>query len=123
MRKPTDGAEGNGAAIGGKTTVINKEEIRKHLEIISAHATRLAEPFIAKGLSPGRLQLVFIYPVGETVQHMQYDLGNIEGMLKDAITYAEMGWNVYVEGRTVRSDARVGRGKEQHGFRLGLVYR
>ena len=96
---------------GREAAVIIKEETRKHLEIISAHATRLAEPFIAKGLSPGRLQLVFIYPVGETVQHMQYDLGDIEGMFKDAIIYAEMGWNVYVEGRTVRSDARVGRGK------------
>lgn len=87
-------------------------EIRRFLEIIHAQAARLAEPLKAQGQHPGCLQLDFINPFnGTTIPH-RYNIGDVEKMIKDAIYYAaELNWNVYIEGRTVRSDLKKGRGE------------
>src|SRR5208283_164639 len=105
----TNGGGGN----GHDPVLIDVTEIRRHLEIIHAHAAKLAVPIIAKGLDPGRLQLEFINPADGTIQFYEYAIGNVEGMVKDAIQYANIGWNVYTGVRTVRSDLRVGRGKTE----------
>jgi len=97
-----------GAASGTSSVSTDPATVREFLGIINAHAARLAAPIIAEDRDPGRLQLVFILP--GSVHHRQYAIGDVDGMARDAAQYAVEGWNVYIEGRTVRSDVRVGRG-------------
>jgi Primase C terminal 2 (PriCT-2) len=87
--------------------VLNAGEIRNFLGIINAQAARLAETLVERKLQPGRMQLVFLNPLDGTTIPSRYAIGDVESMVKDAIFYAaELNWNVYVEGRTVRSDLK-----------------
>lgn len=84
--------------------VLDVAEIRDFLEIIHRQAAQLAEPLKARGTHPGYMQLDFINPFDGTTHPSRYGIGDVEGMVKDAIQYVEIGWNVYIEGRTIRPD-------------------
>jgi hypothetical protein len=82
----------------------NEAEIRTFLEVITAQAQRT----IGDSAKPGLLLLTSIQPDGKPVI-MRYKLDDVDRMAKDAIDYASSGYNVYVEGRTVRADLEPGK--------------
>jgi hypothetical protein len=56
---------------------------------------------------PGLLQLVAIHPDSEAVKIAgRYLIGDVDRMVAQAVIEAESGFNVYIEGRTVRADMR-----------------
>ena len=56
---------------------------------------------------PGLLQLVAIHPENEDTKIAgRYLIGDVDHMVAQAATEAESGFNVYLEGRTVRPDLR-----------------
>jgi hypothetical protein len=83
------------------TVAVDEAEVRRHIEIISAHVVKLAAG-VAK---PGVLQLSCKHGANKPIPH-RFKLDDIDGMVKLAVTAAEAGTNVYVEPRTVRSDLR-----------------
>jgi putative DNA primase/helicase len=80
--------------------------IRAHIEAHHAQARRALEG----APKPGVLQLVTIHPHMEGATTKQFAIGNVDGMVAAAMADTANGFNVYIEGRTVRPGAK-GRGK------------
>jgi Virulence-associated protein E/RepB DNA-primase from phage plasmid len=59
---------------------------------------------------PGYLQLVSIYPDRRPVT-IRFQIGDTDGMVREALQQSASGHNVYIEGRTVARAAPRGRGK------------
>jgi RepB DNA-primase from phage plasmid/Primase C terminal 2 (PriCT-2) len=81
---------------------INAATVRAHVALIHEHAARLC----AGVRNPGHLQLSRIHPGHPGIRVTRYRIGDIEGMVKDAIAASEAGHNSYVEPRCVRPDLR-----------------
>jgi hypothetical protein len=82
---------------------VDEATVREFLRIASEHAIKLAS---MNGGRPGVLQLSRISPIdGKIVVH-RFKLDDVEEMAKFVIGAAEAEHNVYIEGRTVRSDLR-----------------
>ena len=62
-------------------------------------------------IDPGMLQLDFLHPNGGDMQTVRFPIGAADAMADSAISAAQDGLNVYVEGRTVDVRASAGRGK------------
>jgi hypothetical protein len=90
------------------TATVHASTVREFLQIISDQAKAATA-----GLErPGLLQMSRLHPGSETLVPSRYAIGDVERMVRDAITDSEAGHNVYIEGRTVREDLRGnGRGK------------
>src|SRR5271157_5231050 len=83
--------------------LIDLTEIRTFLEIIHAHAAKLAA-LLPDDMHPGFLQLSRISPIDGNTVPTRYRIGDVENMVRDAIASADAGHNVYIEGRTVSHD-------------------
>src|SRR5215208_1361068 len=82
--------------------------VRAFLQIIHERA----ESALKGADRPGYLQLVAIHPASEGTVANRFRIGDIDGMTQAALTLAERGLNVYVEGRTIAEHASVkGRGE------------
>jgi predicted transcriptional regulator len=90
------------------TAAVQASTVREFLQIINDQAKAATA-----GLErPGLLQMSRLHPASETLVPSRYVIGDVERMVRDAITDSEAGHNVYIEGRTVREDLRGnGRGK------------
>lgn len=62
-------------------------------------------------IDPGMLQLDFLHPNGGEMQTVRFAIGAADAMADSAISAAEDGLNVYVEGRTIDVRASAGRGR------------
>jgi hypothetical protein len=81
-------------------------EVRKFLAIISAQAERA----IGDVDRPGFLQLSRVHPTATGLVPSRFVIGNVDAMVKLAVSDANAGHNVYVEARTVRQEVR-GKGR------------
>ena len=79
------------------SSLIDQIAIRKFLELFHARAAVALE-----GAPPGVLQLCSLIPDGP-MSAQAFCVGDVDAMTQAAITGAEAGRNVYVEGRTVIS--------------------
>jgi hypothetical protein len=84
------------------TIAVDKDEVRRHIEIISAHVVKLA----AGLASPGVLQLLQLNCVDKDPVPARFQIDDVQGMVKFATAAAEAGANVYIEPRTVRADLK-----------------
>ena len=62
-------------------------------------------------IDPGMLQLDFLHPNGGDMQSVRFAIGAVDAMADSAISAAEDGLNVYIEGRTIDVRASAGRGR------------
>ncbi len=62
-------------------------------------------------VDPGMLQLDMLHPNGGNMQSTRFPIGAADAMADSAISAAEDGLNVYVEGRTIDVRASAGRGR------------
>ncbi len=62
-------------------------------------------------IDPGMLQLDFLHPNGGNMHSTRFPIGAVDAMADTAISAAEDGLNVYVEGRTVDVRESAGRGR------------
>ena len=62
-------------------------------------------------IDPGMLQLDMLHPNGGNMHSTRFPIGAVDAMADTAISAAEGGLNVYVEGRTIDVRASAGRGK------------
>ncbi len=62
-------------------------------------------------VDPGMLQLDMLHPNGGGMQSVRFPIGAADAMADSAISAAEGGLNVYVEGRTIDVRASAGRGR------------
>jgi hypothetical protein len=91
--------------------LIDCTETRYFLGLIHEHAGQLAARVIKHdGIDPGRLQLVVVNPDTGECKHGNFAIGDVESSYKAAVRYANAGWNVYIETRTVKDRKRKGRG-------------
>ena len=84
------------------TVAVDEETVREFVTIISEHADELAK---SNGKS-GVLQLTRLSPIDGKLVPSRFKLDDIDGMVRAAIADANAKHNVYIEGRTVRSDLR-----------------
>ncbi len=85
---------------------LNPATVRDFAATIHAAAARA----LKGARDPGVLQLSVLHPGGRTMQSTRFPIGDVDAMVAAAISAAENGFNVYVEGRTVEARAR-GRGR------------
>jgi hypothetical protein len=82
---------------------IDEATVRQFIEIISAHASQIANGGGPRGL----LQLCRISPLDDKrVMPSRFNLDDIENMVRTAVGDATAGYNVYIETRTVHPDLR-----------------
>ena len=84
------------------TVAVDEDTVREFVTIISEHADELAK---SNG-KPGVLQLTRLSPIDEKLVPSRFKLDDIDGMVRAAVAAANAKHNVYIEGRTVRSDLR-----------------
>jgi hypothetical protein len=95
---------------GGMTGPVSREAVREFITAIVAQAKAALDG--AK--NPGFLQMSWLHPESEKLVPSRYSLDDVdvvERMVHDAIATCENGHNVYIEGRTIRSDAALGSGR------------
>jgi predicted P-loop ATPase len=78
-------------------------------EFLQAIHNQAARAFVGVA-QPGYLQLSRLHPTGKTLVPYQFEIGDLEHMIKTALADAAAGHNVYIEGRTVRGNTRNKRG-------------
>jgi hypothetical protein len=90
------------------TVAADETMVRQFIEIISAHAVKLA-----KGNShPGVLQISTLSTIDDKLVPTRFRLDDVDGMVGVAVSAANAGLNVYIEARTVKASVRGnGRGK------------
>jgi hypothetical protein len=82
---------------------VDEAEVRRFLEIISAHAAQVVNGADRTGV----LQLYRVNPADEDMTvPSRFEIGDVETMVKTAIDDANAGHNVYIEARTVRTELR-----------------
>jgi RepB DNA-primase from phage plasmid len=84
------------------TVAVDEDTVREFVTIISEHADELAK---SNGKS-GVLQLTRLSPIDGKLVPSRFKLDDIDGMVRAAVADANAKHNVYIEGRTVRSDLR-----------------
>jgi hypothetical protein len=84
------------------TVQVDETSVYNFLGLIHFYAAQA----IGNGVDPGLLQLVHIHPDDESISVSRYTIGDVGHMAIDAITSANAGCNVYIEGRTVRKELR-----------------
>jgi hypothetical protein len=84
------------------TVAVDKDEVRRFIEVISAHVVKLA----AGLANPGVLQLSRLNCRDDKLVPTRFRIDDVEGMVHRAIGDAEAGFNVYIEPRTVRPDLK-----------------
>lgn len=82
----------------------NPAEVRRFIQLLHDHARRAFEGAHDSGL----LQLTAIHPVSKDLISVRFSIGQVDAMVATALTWADTGHNVYVEGRTVRKDLKKG---------------
>ena len=91
--------------------IIDLAEVRRFVALIHEHVGQLAKRVITHDkIDPGRLQLVVINPDTGECKHGDFAIGDVESSYNAAVHYANAGWNVYIETRTVKNRKRKGRG-------------
>jgi hypothetical protein len=83
------------------------DDVREFLTVLTAQAKAALRGFN----SPGVMQLSRLHPASEKLVPTRYRVGDTDRMVRAALSDCEAGHNVYVEGRTVRSDLNGGRGE------------
>ena len=81
------------------SATVDTATVREFIEAIHSYAAQA----INGAADPGLLQLVHIHPTNGDVLVTRYQLGDIDHMVENAIASATAGYNVYIEGRTVRA--------------------
>ena len=76
--------------------VADQLEVRAFFELLNGHATALAK-LLPPDIHPGFLQLARISPLDGSTVPSRYRIGDVDGMVRDAVAMAEAGFNVYVE--------------------------
>jgi AAA domain/RepB DNA-primase from phage plasmid/IclR helix-turn-helix domain len=81
---------------------VHAPTVREFIHIITAQA----KAALANTDKPGVLQLTRLHPSSETLVPSRFTLDDTERMIETAISDSENGHNVYIEGRSVRTDLR-----------------
>ena len=91
--------------------VADEATVRAFLETISPQAVHALH-----GVErPGFLQLIFIHHAYRGVTHPRFRIDDVDGMTAAAMTAANAGHNVYIEGRTIAEATPLSeRGKIEH---------
>ena len=84
------------------TAAVDEDTVREFVTIISEHTVALAKA----SSKPGVLQLTRLSPADEKLFPTRFKLDSVDDMVHAAIADANASHNVYIEGRTVRSDLR-----------------
>jgi hypothetical protein len=91
-------------------SLLDRQTVREFITVIAAQA-KAAFAGIDR---PGYLQMSRLHPASEKLAPSRYRLDDVETMIGAAIVNAESGHNVYLEARTLRTDAP--RGRERGGL-------
>lgn len=88
-------------------SLVDPEAVSRFLTIVHEQAASA----LNGAPDPGFLQLGRVHPTGGGYITTQFEIGDVDGMARQACADASAGHNVYVEGRTVRR-LNGGRGKD-----------
>jgi hypothetical protein len=96
--------------MNGEVTA-HEPTIRQFLTILSDQAERAIEGAGGTDRS-GYMQLYRVHPDNKGAPARQFRIGDIDNMVKEAISHVAGGHNSYAEGRTVQHVGKRGRGKK-----------
>src|SRR5262249_2160172 len=85
---------------------VSRETVRDFMLTIAAQA----KAALAGVKNPGYLQMSRLHRTSEKLVPSRYRLDDVERMISEAIAAWEAGYNVYIEGRTIREDSARGNG-------------
>jgi len=98
---------------------VDEATVHKFVSLIHEQAARALN-----GVErPGYLQLTRLHPMDEKPVPTRFQIGDVDGMVQQAIADARAGHNVYVEGRTISEQTPRGKrgGIEHTAFVFALV--
>lgn len=80
--------------------MINEREIFGWFEALHDHVAQVASPLF----DPGKFQLTAVHPITGHAIFPRFAIGDVKGMVDAAVNCARLGYNVWTQGRTIRSD-------------------
>jgi hypothetical protein len=90
---------------------VNEVEVREFIQMMSDQAARAIEGAGGTDRS-GYMQLYRVHPDNKGAPARQFRIGDIDNIVKEAISHVAGGHNSYAEGRTVQHVGKRGRGKK-----------
>ncbi|MBR1211332.1 DNA-primase RepB domain-containing protein [Bradyrhizobium sp. JYMT SZCCT0180] len=98
---------------------VDEATVHKFVSLIHEQAARALRD-VAR---PGFLQLTRLHPLDNKLVPTRFQIGDVDGMVQQAIADASAGHNVYIEGRTIGEPTpRGARGRIEHtAFVFALV--
>lgn len=85
--------------------LIDADEVRGFVRMVHDFARQVT----AHLPDTGRLQMTAVHPTTQHAIYPRFEIGDVEAMANAAINCAQSGYNVWIQGRTIRSDLEVWR--------------